>query len=181
MVVVVISIHAAYFSRVRSVTDNLGNSYSHLATDTDTSLAIDIWDTNATTAGSATITVVLNSPTTQFVIAIGRYSGVQSIGPVTLNAGNCCTMVDVNQYHRAFGGQPGIHWGVGVVGATGTATISQNTGLLRASASTNSGTGDVSAGIVDLTGNPGVVVSPLINLSGPETSFAAFIELIPSG
>jgi plastocyanin len=181
LIIVAISIHSGYFSSVRSVTDGLGNSYNHLATDTDTSLAIDIWDTNVTAAGSATITVVLNSLTTQFVIAISRYSGVQSVGPIALNAGNCCTTIDINQYHRAFGSQTGIHWGVGVVGATGTATMTQNTGLLRASATTNSGTGDVSAGIVDVTGNPGVLVGPLINLSGPETSFAAFIELIPFG
>lgn len=181
LVVVVVSIHAGYFSSVRSVTDSLGNTYRHLATDTDTSLAIDIWDANVTVAGSATLTVVLNNLTTQFVIAVSRYSGVQDIGPVALNAGNCCTTIDTNQYHRAFGNQPGIHWAVGVVGATGTATLSQNTGLLRISAVTNSGTGDVSAGIADLTGNPGVVVGPLISLSGPETSFAAFIELIPFG
>jgi hypothetical protein len=181
MVFVVISIHAGYFSSVSNVTDNLGNRYSHLATDTDTSLAIDIWDANVTIAGSGTVTVVLNSLTTQFVIAISRYSGVQGIGPVALNAGNCCTVIDANQYHRAFGNQPGIHWAVGVVGATGTGTMSQNAGFLRVGAVTNRGTGDVSAGIADLTGNPSAVADPIINLSGPETSFAAFIELIPFG
>jgi hypothetical protein len=56
--------------------------------------------------------------------------------------------------------------------------MSQNSGTLRTSAVTNNGSGDVSGGIVDITGNPGAIVDPKISLSASETSFAGMVELV---
>ena len=175
-----LSIQNGFFSSVSSVTDNLGNSYSHLGTNTNTGFSVDLWDTTVSTGGSATITASLSIAATQFVISASEYSGVQSGGGLTaFNAGGSTNVIDVNQFSQAFGPQPGIHWWAGFGGAQGTATMSQNAGTLRTSAVTSNGSGDVSGGIVDVSGSPNASLALRISLSAAETSFAGETELIP--
>jgi hypothetical protein len=133
----------------------------------------------ANVGGNAIITGSLSIAATQFVISASQYSGVASgCGSGSFNAGGGSNVIDFNQFNQAFGNQRGTHWWTGFGGAVGTATMSQNSGTLRTSAVTNNGSGDVSGGIVDITGNPGAIVDPKISLSASETSFAGMVELV---
>ncbi len=174
-----LSIQNGFFSSVSSVTDNLGNSYTHIGTNTNTAFSVDLWCTLANVGGNAVITASLSIAATQFVISVGQYSGVASgCGSGSFNAGGGSNVIDFNQFNQAFGSSPGTHWWTGFGGAVGTATMSQNNGILRTTAVTNHGSGDVSGGIVDITGNPGAIVDPKISLSASETSFGGMVELI---
>jgi hypothetical protein len=175
-----LSIQNGFFGSVSTVTDNIGNSYTHIGTNTNTHFSVDLWCTVANVGGNAIITGSLSIAATQFVISASQYSGVASgCGSGSFNAGGGSNVIDFNQFNQAFGNQRGTHWWTGFGGAVGTATMSQNSGTLRTSAVTNNGSGDVSGGIVDITGNPGAVVDPKISLSASETSFAGMVELVP--
>ena len=175
-----ITVQGGAFPAVNSITDNLGNTYNHVGQNPIIgSFEIDIWTATVTTGGSATITATLNNLVTQFVITVGQYSGVQNIGSTIFGAGGSATVIDTNNEHTAIGTSAGTHWGVGLGGASGSATMSQNTGTLRVSAVTTHGSGDVGGGLADLTGNPGAVIDPLISLSSSESYYAAMIDLIP--
>jgi hypothetical protein len=170
---------------VSSVTDSQGTNYTlrKVQNDSGSNIRTEIWSTEAGAApggvfGSFNMVTINFSAATKVVASVSEWSGVVSIGTVSSSedGGMSSSILNVSDYLDASGNVlvAGFSW-------AGSATASQNIGVLRASDVTTSGrkdhTSQVSGALAYNTS--GVQGSLIVGISLSVSSFwsACVLEL----
>lgn len=164
-----------------TVSDNLGNTFFNRVNNTIGSDVISVWTCFVTVAGSSTVSATTSPASASLGLGIVSYSFGKNSIAVSANAGNTNTLIDCNQFNTAANGNNGLHFMIGIGGAIGSASISQNNGTLRVALNFGSGANAGALGICDLPASRGQIVDPTMNLSASESWNSVLVDLPPLG
>ena len=157
---------------VSSIVDNAGNSYQLRRFNTNLKSRVELWSARKVAAAtSVTVNIVRSS---NLSVVVADYAGVGGYGGSDTNSSTSTNPAVSNS--TVTGG----NWLIAAFASVGTASYSGNTGNLRGSAVSNTGSNDIGGALVDNAapaGAQGARIVESANLSASEAWSGVVIEL----